>query len=317
MPPLFVPASETWILSRYRDVSDALLAPELTQSKKVVDPMEDKAQHTALKAAVQADIDRLSSAEWHARAADSLAEVILAARKMRRVDLVRDVIHRWTSRVVTNLNGRAEDNQRLERISKELFYQAALKKPDHNAAENALDTMIRDGRLTVSKSLFFGFTQTLSSFLAKSWLALLLNHTQCEQLKAHPNLIWPATEELLRYAGVVHTLVRTASKDICIGNACIRRGQRLTLEIDSANFDVLQFTNSEQLDFARRVRGHLGLGRGLHACVGSYLVRMACSVGIEMFLQAGFSLDPSREAVWTGDSTMLWPISVPVTIQRH
>jgi hypothetical protein len=44
---------------------------------------------------------------------------------------------------------------------------------------------------------------------------------------------------------------------------------------------------------------------------------MACSVGVPMFLQAGFSLDRSREVVWTGDRTMLWPISVPVTIQRH
>jgi cytochrome P450 len=154
--------------------------------------------------------------------------------------------------------------------------------------------------------MFFGFTQTLSSFLAKSWLALLLNQTQCEELKADSNLISPATEELLRYAGVVHTLGRTASGDVCIGNACIRRGQRVTLEIDSANFDVEQFRNPAQLDFSRRFRGHLGLGRGLHACVG-----------IPTFLQAGFALDRSREVVWTGDRTLLWPISLPVTIHRH
>jgi len=163
--------------------------------------------------------------------------------------------------------------------------------------------------------MFFGFSQTLSSYLSKSWLALLLHPQQCEQLLANPTLTANATGELLRYAGVVHTIRRAANADVCIGSACIHRGQIVLLEVDSANFDPARFDNPHQLDFTRRGGGHLALGRGLHACVGSYLVRMASCVAIPKFVEAGLMLDPNREVVWTGDRTLLWPLVVPVTLR--
>lgn len=313
--PVYLPASETWIMSRYADVSCALSAPELSQSH-IVDPGSEGAAHAALKAAVQADIERLSGEEWNRRAEDSLDQLFGSASTWRRGDLLADVIHPWTTGLIVDLNSQPGQAKSITRISRELLLAAGTNsKQRQSAADQAIDRMIRAGTLTLSKSMFFGFTQTLSSYLSKSWLALLLHSEQCEQLLANPTLAGNATEELLRYAGVVHTIRRTANADVRIGSAYVRRGQTVMLEVDSANFDPVRFDNPHQLDFARRGGGHLALGRGLHACVGSYLVRMASCVAIPKFVQARLMLDSTREVTWTGDRTLLWPLVVPVTLR--
>ena len=311
-PPIFLPASNTWILSRYHDVSTALLSPEFCQSESSVDPGDEKAQHATLQAAVQADIDRLSTDAWHSRAQDALAQRIAQFRRRKRIDLVRDIIHPWTTKLLTDLNGRPDHTAHIERISQALFFSSVCVSKRLAAPELVLDAMMREDKFALSKSMFFGLTQTLSSFLAKSWLALLLHPAQSREAFSQPELTTAAIEELLRYAGVVHTLRRTANADVCLGTACIHHGQTVMLEVDSANFDASRFDDPGQLNLSRRAGGHIALGRGLHACVGSFLVRMACRTGIPVFLGADFALDPSREVVWTGDRTLLWPISVPV-----
>ena len=313
--PVYLPASETWIISRYADVSCSLAAPELSQPH-LVDPRSEETAHAGLKAAVQADIERLSGEEWHRRAGDSLDQLFGSASTWRRGDLLADVIHPWTTRLIVDLSSQPDQAKPITRISKELLLAAGTNsRRRQSAADRAIDRMIQAGTLALSKSMFFGFTQTLSSYLSKSWLALLLHPEQCEQLLVNPALTANATEELLRYAGVVHTIRRTANADVRIGCACVRRGQTVMLEVDSANFDPARFDNPHQLDFTRR-GGHLALGRGLHACVGSYLVRMASCISVPKIVRAGLVLDSTRQVVWTGDRTLLWPLAVPVALRR-
>jgi cytochrome P450 len=314
--PVYLATRGTWILSRHADVSCALTASELSQPH-ITSPQQEAADHVALKAAVQADIDRLSAEQWRCCAENSLDEVVASAARRKCPDLLADIIQPWTTRMVASLNAKPDPNQRIDRISKELLLAAVTNsKRRRKLAEQAVDRMIQDRSLVVSRPMFFGFTQTLSSYLAKAWLALLLNPERCEQLLASHTLAANATGELLRYAGIVHTIHRTANTDVQVGAAHIREGQTVMLEIDSANFDPERFENPDQLDFTRRSAGQLALGRGLHACVGVQLVRMASQAALQRFLRAGFVLDVSRQVLWTGDRTLLWPFAVPVKMSR-
>ncbi|HEX3571359.1 MAG TPA: cytochrome P450 [Acidobacteriaceae bacterium] len=313
--PIYIPASDTWVFSRHADVSSALGAPQLSQPH-IADSQDEQAQHDELKAAVQADIDRLSGHEWLSRMTRSLSETIASATRRKQFDLVADVIHPWTTMIVVELNAQPNHADRLATISRELLLPLGTDSARRQeAGDRAVDEMIQAGTFALSKSMFFGFTQTLTSFLAKAWLALLMHPASREQLIAGAP-ISNAAEELLRYAGVVHTVRRAANADVRIGAASIRRGQNVTLEVDSANFDPERFDSPQRLDFTRRAGGHLALGRGLHACVGSYLVRMACSAAIPLFTQSRLILDPSREIEWTGDRTLLWPVAIPVQLQH-
>jgi cytochrome P450 len=273
---------------------------------------------------VQADMTRMSTAMWRQNMAETLSSRLRQARWRRRVDLVRDIIHPWATTMLVTLNGGdAIYSRRLAQICEILFYgpiaDARIKqdpagKPAlrNKAAEEELDRMLDGRQLLLSKSMFYGLTQTMPSFLAKAWLALMKYPDQIAKLTDNPKLITNATEELLRYAGVVHTLYRRPARDLPIGDIHIKQGQLVILEIDSANFDPDRFENSERMDVTRPVAGHLGLGTGLHACVGSFLIRTACSVATPVLLAARPLLAQNREVVWIGDRTTLWPRSVPI-----
>jgi len=324
--PCFDVARDAWILSRYADVAAALREASLCPSTAANEPImpDESAQYGRLAADVQADIARMNTEEWRTQMDETLTGLIQQAEPRSCVDLVREIIHPWATTMLVTLNGgRAFHSRRLVQISERLFYGPdGEEEPEQSddeelarrrrTSEHELNRMLDARELMLSKSTFFGLTQTLPSFLAKAWLALLENPDQMIKLVDDPKTMSSATEELQRYAGVVHTLYRRATRETVVGDICVREGQLVILEVDSANFDPDTFEHSDRIDVTRRAAGPLGLGTGLHACVGSFLVRMACSVATPILLAARPLLLRDPEVLWTGDRTMLWPLSVPV-----
>jgi len=121
-----------------------------------------------------------------------------------------------------------------------------------------------------------------------------------------------AVEELLRFAGTVHTRYRKATAALRIGDARITEGQTVVLKMGSANRDPARFEDPDRLDITRRTVSHLGLGTGLYACAGAVVVRSAFTVITPLFLAARPILNPASPVVWTGDSATRWPRAVPV-----
>jgi cytochrome P450 len=248
----------------------------------------------------------------------------------RRFDLVSEVIQPWSIEMMLILSEPDQaEREGLVRIAKRLFYkrgdnpavshsgdvgeeQRKAWKALAKEADAELDVMIRERRLSLSKSMFMGLTQTLPSFLAKAWLVLLMHPEQMVRLAKEPELMPGATEELLRYAGVVNTLSRRASRHVRLGEVWVDEGQQIVLRVASANFDPARFGEPERLDITRRQGGHVGLGTGVHACVGAVLVRMVCNTITPVFAEAGVDLDGNLPVVWTQDTALHWPLTVPV-----
>jgi len=313
----------------------ALREPSLFQATakgKVTSP-DDSATHARLYAEVQADMSSMSAPTWRAEMESVLHSLLGKVSRSQSFDLVKEIIHPWSVAVMM-ASSKVEPVEagRLRQIAGQLFYKKE-RRPDPSRiksvlssfsrrwssrrakkAEAALDGMLENRKLSVSKPMFSGLTQTLPSFLAKAWLALLEHPRQVAQLIENPALMAGATEELLRYAGVVHTLFRHASADISIGEIPLKQGQFIILKVASANYDSARFAEPECLDVSRRISGHVGLGTGVHACVGSILVRMACTAITPIFLSARPALNGKSAPVWTGDNTLRWPLVVPVTL---
>lgn len=314
----FDAGQNAWLLSRYADVFAGLRESALAQTAGKHQAVADEAaQHARLYAEVQADIERMSTERWRTQMVEVMADLLASAKRRGHVDLVRDVIQPWSTTMLVLLNGGdAAESERLREISKQMFpvnagrVRSKLAAWRSKRAQAELDRMLESARLKVGRSMFFGLTQTLASFLAKAWLALLENPGEMERLVGDPQLLSGATEELLRYAGVVHTFYRRALRDVRIDEAEILAGQLVILKLDAANFDPEKFERPETLDVGRRAAGQLGLGTGMHACVGAVLVRMACAVVMPVFLEAGPVLQGNVR--WTSDKTLLWPVSVPV-----
>jgi cytochrome P450 len=316
--PRFDSSRNAWILSRHADVYAALREPALVQASARnrntgVDPSE-------IHAKVQADIARLSALEFRIQMERRASAIINRAVHEQPVDLVKVIVQPWSVAAMLALNGAPSvRSKRLAGIAGRLFYSGSGHRDPASRLRNkwfawrrktaaaALERMDRRRQLGISQPMFSGLTQTLPSFLARAWLALLQHPDQQAKLSAEPDLMPGAVEELLRYAGIVHTLYRLASRDVSVGEAQIVEGQSVILKLDSANYDPARVEEPHRLDITRRSAGHVGLGAGLYACAGAALVRSAFAIVTPLFLAAEPTLDPGTAVVWTSDTSIRWP----------
>jgi len=115
------------------------------------------------------------------------------------------------------------------------------------------------------------------------------------ELRADPALIPGALEEVLRYRPPLAGTLRTTASDVRIGTTPIPAGQALIVQIASANHDETAFADPAIFDIRRRPNRHLGLGQGIHFCLGAPLARLEGRIAIQSLLQRFPDLRPTGE----------------------
>jgi cytochrome P450 len=335
--PHFDSTRGAWILSRYTDVVAALREKALHLASPMGETFpdgEDEAERSRQFAQVRAEITNMSTAKWRSEARTIAHRVICEAISKERIDLLGDVALPWCVSILLALSGATQPNaERISELAECLHYKQSSSPSSprmryiikllnrrfplkYSDAEMQLERMLERKELALSKPMFLAVSQTLPSFLAKSWLALLRNPAEVLRLRAEPTLMPNAVDELVRYAGIVHTLFRKADHDVDVAGIRIAKGQLVSLRVASANFDPAKFADPYRLDVTRRPAGQLGLGSGLHACIGAALVRQAFTVLTPLFLGAGPILDHNQQIVWLGESTLQRPLAVFVNFGR-
>jgi cytochrome P450 len=93
------------------------------------------------------------------------------------------------------------------------------------------------------------------------------------QLKDDPSLIEAFVEEGMRWDAAAQGFVRSPARDVDLHGKTIPENAQVMLHIGSANRDERQFENADVFDLHRDTKRHLGLGQGIHFCVGAPLGR--------------------------------------------
>lgn len=325
----FSEEQQAWILSRHRDVLAALRAADLSQARPPMngaDPSlkpdrekpcfakpngwtHSEAFSTVVSSQTskrQIEINRLASA---------LPELL---PRDRPIDLVSHFIRPWCLGSAIALTG--VDPAHAERLAQLVEYLSESDAAPHDTnlrcrakeVSKELDSYLPSS--SDAKSTFLGIAQTLQYFLGSAWAALLQHKLEAKQLQTYPARIPSAKEELLRYAGPVHTLFRRANREMDICGTKIKLGDRLILRLQSANRDPLQFSEPDRLDFRRDVAGHLALSSGPHYCVGAPLVRMMTAISIQTILARYSEPRLSNAVEWHCGTMVMWPSSLPVML---
>jgi cytochrome P450 len=144
-----------------------------------------------------------------------------------------------------------------------------------------------DEILSVLFLLFTAGVDTAATMLATGPFALLCHPDELESLRADPDSVDNAVEELMRYLTIfqVGALTRTAREDVELDGVAIRAGEDITVSLAAANRDPAKFADPDVLDIHRAVRGHLGFGHGVHVCLGQHVARLEMQVGIGALLR--------------------------------
>lgn len=144
-----------------------------------------------------------------------------------------------------------------------------------------------DGEIAVEEAasmgvgMFVAGHETSANMIGLAALALLEHPDQLAILRDtdDPAVAVRATEELLRYLGIVHMgQRRIAKEDIEVGDLTIKAGEGIVIELAAGNRDPRAFPDPNVLDLRRTAVAHHAFGFGLHQCIGQQLARVELQV---------------------------------------
>lgn len=321
-PSFFDPDLRAWVLSRHADLLAAFHAASLIPGRRdlttvSLEPeerarrkMREEVREALCPGKVRAWREELRSLSHH------LCEQLDGGEP---VDLIscygRPLCLRFAA-MVSGITPNAADNlAELAQIA-----SAATANPDdlklraHAEDANRVLRTYFDRGADPLRDSFIALSQTLLRLISAAWFALIRHPDQWSLLRSYPQSADQAFEELFRYAGVIRVLWRTATEDIDLNGALIRRGDHVLLRVLAGSHDPEHVGKPETLDCARHGRHHFAFGAGGHSCVAANLNRMA-AVTMTLPLLARFRCAQlARPVEWHGGSILWSPAALWVIL---
>ncbi|GHG48308.1 cytochrome P450 family protein [Streptomyces griseocarneus] len=206
------------------------------------------------------------------------------------------------------------------------YFTGLIRDKRAEPADDLLSDLIavRDGEDALSEDeltslafliLFAGYENTVH-LIVNAVLALLDHPALLSELRANPDGLGAAVEEIGRWDGPSPLAIRRFPlEDVEIGGVTVPAGETVLLSIASANRDPGHFPDPDRLDLRRDRSGHLALGHGIHYCLGAPLARMETETALAALLERfkNLELDVPREALrWRPAIRARGLISLPV-----
>jgi cytochrome P450 len=157
---------------------------------------------------------------------------------------------------------------------------ARRRQPGHDLISNMITADEGEAPLTDAEIrgqtnlLLIAGNVTTSDLIANCLKALLLHPEQLAALRADPELIGNAVEEVLRYDSPVTQANRILPADMSLGGCPMHKGQSISLSLAGANHDPRANSNPDTFDIRRKDIRHQSFGGGKHLCLGAWLARL-------------------------------------------
>lgn len=134
--------------------------------------------------------------------------------------------------------------------------------------------------------LLIAGNETTRHSLTQALVALAQHPDQFARLRAEPELLDTAVEEVLRWACPQVHFRRTATVDTEIGGQAIAAGDKVVTWYAAANHDPDQFPDPYTFDLGRTPNRHVTFGGGgPHLCLGQWMARLEVRVLLEALVR--------------------------------
>lgn len=211
-----------------------------------------------------------------------------------------DVFGDVTSGHFQNYMKDMEDIRHLEDYFRELIREKKRGPADDLlssfvASENVFST---EEDLIANCMMVFAAGRLTTKKLIGNCIPFLFTHWEeiQKEYKVNPKgLVKVLGEELLRIITPTRYLMRLAVEDVDLtpedpGKHAIRRGERILLFLEAANYDPELFSQPEKFDPLRRPNKHIAFGFGKHQCPGATIARLEIQKALEILLSLSKSL---------------------------
>ncbi|MEO0597084.1 MAG: cytochrome P450, partial [Chloroflexota bacterium] len=175
------------------------------------------------------------------------------------------------------------------------FVETMIAKKRENPGDDILTALIQaeeDGeRLSEDELVAMVFLLIIAGYettvhlINNAVITLLTHQDQFERLRAEPELMDSAVEEILRFSGPIEgTKPFYPTEDIEYAGVTIPKGETVMPLLGAANRDPRQFENPNVFDIARTPNRHLGFSQGIHYCLGAPLARMETKIALKTLI---------------------------------
>lgn len=140
--------------------------------------------------------------------------------------------------------------------------------------------------------------ETVTKLLGNAAVVFAQNPAQWRKLLDDRSKVPAAVEELLRYEAPAQYNVRRSMREVELHGVTIPAGKPVFLVGGSANRDPAAWTEPDRFDIERdRAQAqNLGLGYGIHSCLGAALARLESVIALDKMLD----FMPRYEVDWDG-----------------
>jgi cytochrome P450 len=237
---------------------------------------------------------------WSAALAASLDPMISSELRDRATE-ARDALHAYLRTIIA---------ERRREPKSDLI--SALV-----AVEERGDVLSESDLVVMCTLLLIAGHETTVNLIGNGTLALLQHPDQLARLRASPELIGTAVEELLRFDSPVQMTGRVLTQPREIGGQLLDTGAFVLPLIGAANRDPDQFAQPDELDLGRSPNPHIAFGRGIHFCLGAPLARLEGQIAIGSLVQRFPELELAGEPVRRNQITLRGLRELPLSIRRR
>jgi len=163
-------------------------------------------------------------------------------------------------------------------------------------------TLDEDETLNNLLGLVSGNESTVT-LLGNGMLSLLRHPAQLQRLRAEPQLLRTAVEEMLRHEPGINFILRVAIEDYDCAGVRIPAGSLAIGLVCAINRDPARFEAPDAFDIGRQPNAHSIFGGGPHVCIGAALARMEAQAAFSGLLARFPRIELAGEPVWWADRT--------------
>lgn len=173
-----------------------------------------------------------------------------------------------------------------------------------------------DQAMLLVRSLLSAGVDTTVTGIGNLLFCLGENPDQWEHLKQNPQLARQTFEEVLRYTSPVHSFGRTANEDTEVSGVRIEEGTKILCALGAANRDEDRWPNADKFDITRNVQGHLGMGAGVHGCVGQNLARAEVGAVLAELLKHDCKVEFDGAPIWRPGNSIRALEKLPIKFSK-
>ncbi|WP_425276822.1 cytochrome P450 [Streptomyces aquilus] len=222
---------------------------------------------------------------------------------------------------------RAADTQdardQLDAYFEELIDQKLKQeRPGDGVLDELVHDRLRTGELdrveviSLATILLVAGHETTANMISLGTFTLLQHPERLAELRARPELLPAAVEELMRMLSIADGLLRLATEDVEAGGETIRAGDGVVFSTSVINRDEDVYPAPDTLDWHRSARHHVGFGFGIHQCLGQNLARAEMEIALRTLftrLPALRLAAPADEIPFKPGDTIQGMLELPVT----